>query len=324
MATRRVLLFLLPLFIATAETNAYGQAFPTRPIRLVAPFPAGGTADAIARAVSNEVGGQLGQSFVIDNRSGANGIIGTDIVAKANPDGHTLLHVTGSFVVNPSIYRKLPYDIFRDFVPVTNIVLGDGYLLLANPSVPVSSVRELIALSKKGAQLNYSSPGVGNTLHLAGALFNVRAGTTISHVPYKGVAPAMNAVLSGEAQITFMPPTVALPFVKSGKLKALGFTGSSRWAGMPELPTMAESGVSQLELSGSWHGWFAPAKTPSRIVNSLQTEAKRALQVPKVRDFIVNGGYQPDGRSAQEFRDFVRSEYKRYAEMVRIAKIPRQ
>jgi tripartite-type tricarboxylate transporter receptor subunit TctC len=324
MAARLIFLILLPLVMAAAETNAYGQAFPTRPIRLVAPFPAGGTADAIARAVSNEVGGQLGQSFVIDNRSGANGIIGTDIVAKATPDGHTLLHVTGSFVVNPSIYRTLPYDIFRDFVPVTNIVLGDGYLLLANPSVPASSVRELIALSKKGMQLNYSSPGVGNTLHLAGALFNVRAGTAISHVPYKGVAPAMNAVLSGEAQITFMPPTVALPFVKSGKLKALGFTGSSRWAGMPELPTMTEAGVSQLELSGSWHGWFAPAKTPSKSTNSLQAEAKKALQVPKVRDFIVNGGYQPDGRSSQEFRDFVRTEYKRYAEMVQIAKIPRQ
>lgn len=324
MNVRRILLILLPVVMAAAETNAYSQAFPTRPIRLVAPFPAGGTADAIARAVSNEVGGQLGQSFVIDNRSGANGIIGTDIVAKANPDGHTLLHVTGSFVVNPSIYRKLPYDIFRDFVPVTNIVLGDGYLLLANPSVPASSVRELIALSQKGVQLNYSSPGVGNTLHLAGALFNVRAGTEISHVPYKGVAPAMNAVLSGEAQITFMPPTVALPFVKSGKLKALGFTGSSRWTGMPELPTMSESGVSQLELTGSWHGWFAPAKTPSKIINSLQAEAKKALQVPKVRDFIVNGGYQPDGRSSQEFREFVRAEYKRYAEMVQIAKIPRQ
>ncbi len=220
MATSRMLLILLPIVVLAApETKVYGQSFPTRPIRLVAPFPAGGTADAIARAVSNEVGVQLGQPFVMDNRSGANGIIGTDIVAKANPDGHTLLHVTGSFVVNPSIYRKLPYDIFRDFVPVTNIVLGEGYLLLANPSVPASSVRELITLSNNGTQLNYSSPGVGNTLHLAGALFNVRAGTKITHIAYKGVAPAMNAVLAGEAQITFMPPTVALPFVKSGNSK---------------------------------------------------------------------------------------------------------
>lgn len=324
MAARRFFLVVLPLLIAVAETSAYSQSFPSRPIRLVAPFPAGGTADAIARVVSNEVGIQLGQSFVIDNRSGANGIIGTDIVAKATPDGYTLLHVTGSFVVNPSIYRKLPYDIFRDFVPITNIVLGDGYLLLANPSVPATSVQELIALSKKGTPLTFSSPGIGNTLHLAGELFNVRAGTHLSHIPYKGVAPAMNAVLAGEVQVTFMPPTVALPLVRSGKLKALGFTGNSRWASMPDLPTMSESGIPQFELSGSWHGWFAPAKTPSNIINLLQTKVKKALQVTKVRNFIVTGGYQPDGQSPQEFRDFVRAEFERYAEMVRIAKVPLQ
>lgn len=320
----RMLSLALQFLVTIGAATAYGQSFPSRPIRLVAPFPAGGTADAIARAVGNQVGAQLGQQFVVDNRSGANGIIGTDIVAKAAPDGHTVLHVTGSFVINPSIYRKLPYDIFRDFVPVTNIVLGDGYLLLANPSVPVASVRELVALSKKGAPLNYSSPGVGNTLHLAGALFNVRAGTRLAHVPYKGVAPAMNAVLAGEAQVTFMPPTVALPHVKAGRLKALGFTGGKRWPGMPDLPTMTEAGIPQFELSGSWHGWFAPAKTPQKIVDTLQSEARRALQVAQVREYIVNGGYQPDGRSAREFRDFVRAEFARYAEMVQIAKVPQQ
>jgi tripartite-type tricarboxylate transporter receptor subunit TctC len=321
--TRLVVTIALPLVAAIAP-GVDAQTFPHRPIRLVAPFPPGGTADAIARAVSNEVGNQLGQTFVIDNRSGANGIIGTDIVAKAIPDGHTLLHVTGSFVINPSIYRKLPYDIFRDFVPVTNVVLGDGYLLLANPSVPAASVAELIDLARKGTRLTYSSPGIGNTLHLAGELFNVRAGTQLVHVPYKGVAPAMNAVLAGEAHVTFMPPTVALPLVKAGKLKALGFTGKARWPAMPELPTMSESGVPDLELSGSWHGWFAPANTPSPIVHRLQAELKKALDVPKVREYIINGGYQPDGRSPEEFRVFVRAEFKRYAEMVRIAKIQPQ
>jgi tripartite-type tricarboxylate transporter receptor subunit TctC len=323
-AIRRNILSVLTLLMAIVASSAFSQTFPSRPIRLVAPFPAGGTADAIARAVGNQVGEQLGQSFVIDNRSGANGIIGTDIVAKAAPDGHTILHITGSFVINPSIYRKLPYDIFKDFVPVTNIVLGDGYLLLANPSLPVNSVKDLVALSKKGTPLNFSSPGVGNTLHLAGALFNVRAGTKLAHVPYKGVAPAMNAVLGGEVHVTFMPPTVAMPHVKAGKLKALGFTGGSRWSGMPDLPTMAESGIPQFELSGSWHGWFAPAGTPAKIVNTLQSEAKKALQVSSVRGFIVAGGYQPDGRSSQEFGALVRSEFKRYAEMVQIAGVPQQ
>jgi tripartite-type tricarboxylate transporter receptor subunit TctC len=305
-------------------SGAVAETYPSRPIRLVAPFPAGGTADAIARTVGNQVGAQLGQSFVIDNRAGANGIIGTDIVAKATPDGHTLLHVTGSFVINPSIYRKLPYDIVKDFVSVTNIVLGEGYLFLVNPAVPATSVKDLIALSRSGKQVTYSSPGVGNTLHLAAELFNVRAGTRFQHIPYKGVAPAMNAVLAGEVQVTFMPPTVSLPLVRSGKLKALAFTGASRWSEMPDLPTMKEAGVADFVLSGSWHGWFAPAGTPRAIVSRLQKEAHTAMKVPKVRDFIINGGYTPDGRSPDDFAKFLHSEFKRYAEMVRVAKVPKQ
>lgn len=311
---------LLLLVLCTSQVHA---AYPERPVRLVAPFPAGGTADAIARIVANEVAAGLGASFVIDNRSGANGIIGTDIVAKAPPDGHTLLHVTGSFVINPSIYRKLPFDIFRDFAPVTNVVLGTGYLLLLHPSVQSSSVKELIALAKK-EKLTYSSPGVGNTLHLAAELFNLRSGVKLTHVPYKGVAPAMNAVMAGEVQVTFMPPTVVLQQLKAGKLKALAFTGSKRWPVMPELPTMTEAGVANMELTGSWHGWFAPAGTRKAVVDRLQREVHRAIQVPKVRDFIVEGGYEPDGRSPEAFRQFVRAEFDRYAEMVQIAGVPRQ
>lgn len=314
-------LLILPLLLCSMQ--AQSDVYPARPIRLVAPFPAGGTADAIARIVANEVAVGLGQSFVIDNRSGANGIIGTDIVAKAPPDGHTLLHVTGSFVINPSIYRKLPYDIFRDFAPVTNVVLGTGYLLLLNPSVPASSVKELVVLAKT-QKLTYSSPGVGNTLHLAAELFNVRSGVKLTHVPYKGVAPAMNAVMSGEVQVTFMPPTVVLQQVRAGKLKAIAFTGASRWPVMPELPTMTEAGVKNMELTGSWHGWFAPAGMPKAVVDRLQREVQRAIQVPKVRDFIVEGGYEPDGRSADDFGKFVRAEFDRYAEMVHIAGVPRQ
>ncbi|MGE5525867.1 MAG: tripartite tricarboxylate transporter substrate binding protein [Rhodospirillaceae bacterium] len=319
MAMLRTLL-LLPVLLCVFQLHA---AYPERPVRLVAPFPAGGTADAIARIVANEVATGLGTSFVIDNRSGANGIIGTDIVAKAPPDGHTLLHVTGSFVINPSIYRKLPFDIFRDFAPVTNVVLGTGYLLLLHPSVQASSVKELIALAKT-QKLTYSSPGVGNTLHLAAELFNVRSGVKLTHVPYKGVAPAMNAVMAGEVQVTFMPPTVVLQQIKAGKLKALAFTGAKRWTAMPELPTMTEAGVANMELTGSWHGWFAPAGTRTAVIDRLQREVHRAIHVPKVRDFIVEGGYEPDGRSPEEFRQFVRAEFDRYAEMVQIAGVPRQ
>jgi tripartite-type tricarboxylate transporter receptor subunit TctC len=290
---------------------------------MVAPFPAGGTADVLARQVTNEVGAQLGQQFVLDNRSGANGIIGTDTVAKAAPDGHTLLHVTASFVINQHIYRKLPYDIFRDFEPVTNVVLGTGYLLLVNPSVPVASVKDLIALAKTG-KVSYSSPGAGNTLHLAAELFNVRTGVKMLHVPYKGVAPAMNAVLAGEVQATFMPGTIAVPMVKAGKLKAIAFTGSSRWAAMPELPTMAEQGIANLELTGSWHGWFAPARTPAPILARLHEEVRKALQVPRLREAIASGGYEPDGRSPADFRRFLRQEFDRYGEMIRIANVPKE
>jgi tripartite-type tricarboxylate transporter receptor subunit TctC len=314
------LLFASPANAQAASTNA--GHYPTRPVRLVVPFAAGGTADVIARGVSNEVGAQLGQSFVLDNRGGANGIIGTDIVAKAQPDGHTLLHVTASFVINPNTYIKLPYDIFRDFEPVTNVVLGTGYLLVLYPAVPASTVKELIVLARDG-KVSYSSPGVGNTLHLAAELFGVRTGVKLLHVPYKGVAPAMNAVLAGEVQATFIPATIALPLVKAGRAKAIAFTGSSRFPGLPQLPTMSEAGVSNLELSGSWHGWFTTAKTPAAVVLRLQQEVAKALQVPRVRESIVSGGYVPDGNSPAAFRQFLRAEYERYAEMVRVANVPK-
>ena len=307
------------LFLSAATA----QPYPTRPIRLIVPFAAGGTADVIARSVANEVGAQLGQPFVLDNRGGANGIIGTDIVAKAPPDGQTLLHVTASFVINPNTYTTLPYDIFRDFEPVTNIVLGTGYLLVLNPAVPANSVKELITLAKESGKVSYSSPGVGNTLHLAAELFSVRAGVKLLHVPYKGVAPALNAVLAGEVQATFIPATIALPLVKAGRAKAIAFTGSSRFAGLPQLPTMNEAGVSNLELTGSWHGWFASARTPASVVLRLQQEVAKALQVARVRESIVAGGYEPDGRSPAEFRQFLRLEYERYAEMLRVANVPK-
>ena len=314
----------LAMGLLVGAQSAAAAEYPNRPVRLVAPFVAGGTADVLARQIANEVSSQLGQTFVIDNRAGANGIIGTDTVAKALPDGHTLLHVTASFVINQHIYRKLPYDVFRDFDPVTNVVLGTGYLFVINPSVPASSVKELIALAKKTGKVNYSSPGVGNTLHLAAELFNVRAGVQLLHVPYKGVAPAMNAVLSGEVQATFIPATIALEFVKAGKLKAIAFTGATRWSGMPNLPTMKEEGVANLELTGSWHGWFAPAKTPQPILSKLHQEVRKALQVPRVRESIVAGGYEPDGRSPADFRKFLREEYARYGEMVRVANVPKE
>jgi tripartite-type tricarboxylate transporter receptor subunit TctC len=317
-------LLLLTAALAIAHPHA-AAGYPDKSIRVVAPFPAGGTADALARAVTAQMEQQVGRSIVIDNRGGANGIIGTDIVAKAAPDGYTLLHVTGSFVVNPHVYRQLPYDIHRDFAPVTNLALGDGYLLLVHPSVPAQTTPEFIALAKQPAsRVTYGSPGVGNTLHLAAELFNVRAGIQVAHVPYKGVAPAMNALVGGEVNSVFMPPTVALSLIKAGRLRALGYTGATRWAPLPDVPTISESGVPGFVLRGGWHGWFAPARTPAAIVERIYAEVKKALQVPKVREYVLAGGYEPEGSSPAEFRKFVRAEWERYAEMVRAAKIQPQ
>ena len=305
---------------AAVAATAPAVEYPARPVRMVVTFTAGGTPDAIARIVVGQMERQLGQSFVVDNRAGANGIIGTDIVAKAAPDGYTLLHVTGSLVINPRLYRTLPYDVFRDLEPVTNIVLGDGYLLLVHPSVPAQSVMELVALAKN-KPLSYGTPGIGNTLHLATELFNVRAGTQLLHVPYKGVAPALNSLLAGETQVIFIPPTIAVQHVKTGKARALGFTGSKRWSFMPEVPTIMEAGVPDFEITGSWHGWLAPAKTPPAVIARIHAEAKKALQVPRVRDFLVAGGYEPDGSTPEEFRKFLKKESARYAEAVRAAGI---
>jgi tripartite-type tricarboxylate transporter receptor subunit TctC len=298
------------------------QSYPSRPIRLVIPFAAGGTPDAIGRVLAARLEPALGQAIVIDNRAGANGIIGVDIVAKAAPDGYTLLMTSSSFVINSIVYRKLPYDIHRDFIPITNVALGLGYLLLVHPSLPANSVPELIALAgKKDGQLAYGSPGVGNSLHLAAELFSVRAGIRMVHVPYKGISLAFNALLGGEVQILFIPPTIAVAQVKAGKARALGFTGVSRWQVLPEVPTVAEAGVAGFHMEAGWHGWFAPARTPGDNIARLNTEIRKALQVSQVREFIVAGGYEPVGNSPSEFRQFVNADIKRYTEIVRAANI---
>lgn len=314
----------LIVLIAFITTNASGQAFPSRPVRVVNPFPAGGTSDVIARSVTTELERQLGQSFVIDSRGGANSIIGTEIVANATPDGYTLLHVTSAFAINPSVYRKLPYRV-EDFLPITNLAIGEGNLLVVHPSVPARSVAEFIALAKsKDGQLTYGTPGIGNTLHLAVEFFDMKAGIAMTHVPYKGVAPALTALLGGEVQVMLMPPIICLEQVKAGKLRALGFTGKSRWALLPEVPTVAEASIPGFYIFGAWHGWVAPAKTPRSIVNKIQSEVHKALQVPKVREILVEGGYVPDGRSPEEFSKMVQEEVKRYAEIVRATRLKSQ
>ncbi|MGZ5094249.1 MAG: Bug family tripartite tricarboxylate transporter substrate binding protein [Burkholderiales bacterium] len=303
--------------------SASAQSYPNRPVRLVMPFPPGGNVDAFGRILARQIEGHLGQPVVVDNRAGANGIIGVDIVAKAPPDGYTLLDTSFSFVINPSIYRKLPYDTEKDFAPITNFAMGLGYVLTAHPSVPVQTVRDLVALAKK-TPLRYSSPGVGNGQHLAGELLATKAGIQLLHVPYKGGGPALTAVLGGEVQLTFTAAAVGAPHIKSGKLRALGFSGASRLASLPEVPTIAESGVPDFVYDSGWHGLFAPAKTPASVVNRLYTEVAKAVQEPKLREFLIAGGYEPKADPPAEFTKLFRADIKKYGDIVKAAHIEQQ
>lgn len=300
---------------------APAQNFPGRPLRLVIPFPAGGTTDVNARLVAGQLERLLGQPAVVDNRVGANGIIATELVARAAPDGHTLLYVSSSISLNPSIYKKLPYDTVRDFAPVTSIAAAVGFLMVASPALPAVNLRDLIALAKNpDSKLSFGSPGYGNSLHLAGEVFKLRTGAQMLHVPYKGVGIALTAVMAGEVQLAFMPPTIAVPQVKAGRARALAFTGPARWAMMPEVPTLSET-VPGFTIAAGWDGLFAPARVPAATVLQIQRAVRAALNEPKVREALVSGGYEPVGSTPEEFSRFFAGEMRRYADIVRDAKI---
>ncbi len=302
---------------AAAQTSAN---WPTRPVRLIMPFPPGGATDVNARGLAKEMESTLGQPLIVDNRGGANGIIGCDIVAKAAPDGYTLMHISMAFAINPSTYKKLPFDPIRDFTPITNPIVGHGALLVVHPSVPARSVTELIALAKK-QQLIFSSPGVGNVLHLITEAFNTRAGIRMLHVPYKGSAPALVAVLGGEAQVNIVPPLTATVHVRAERLRALGYSGAKRLETMPDLPTIGEAGLPGFQIDTGWHAWFAPAKTPDRIINKIYGAIHKAVQTPRMRDVFIAAGYQPVADPPAVFQKNVAVDIKRWGEIVRTAGI---
>jgi len=298
------------------------HSYPDRPVRWVLGFAPGGAPDAIARIVSQQLTAQLGQSVVLDNRAGANGIVGADLVAKASPDGYTLLVTSASFAINPSIYRKLPFDTIRSFEPVTNLCNSEALLLVVTPTLAAQSVQELIQLAKRpGAKLAYGSSGVGNATHLAGALFGVRTGASLVHVPYKGGGPMTIALISGEIQMALTNPATIIGAVKSGRVRALAYNGPARTPLLPDVPTVIESGLAGMEMSPSWYGLFAPAKTPAAIIGRLHAEIGAALGNRGVRDGLAALNVTPDGRPPAEFKSFVAASIKRYAELVRIAGI---
>jgi len=311
--------WIIAAIVSLASANgAWSQAYPDRPIRLVVPFPPGGNVDSFARVLARQVEAQLAQPIVIDNRGGANGIVGADLVAKAAPNGYTLLGTSIAFVVNAGMYKKLPYDSEKDFVPITNFAWGLGYLLTVHPSVPAQSVKELIALAKAGGEgLRYSTPGIGNGQHLAAELFATKAGIQLLHVPYKGGGPALIAMLGGEVSVMFGGSSVA-PSVRSGKLRALAFAGK-RNPSFPELPALSEfyPGVEVIP----WLGLFAPVGLPGPVLGKARSETGRLLADPATRERIHAISLDPFVTTPQEFAAFVRAEYKKYGDVVKAARI---
>ena len=295
------------------------QSYPSKPIRLLVPFPPGGGVDAVARIAFQRLGEQLQQQIVIDNRGGSSGIIATELAARAVADGYTLFFgVTSALAILPHYQRKLPYDVMTDFAPI-NLIAEGAYVLAVHPAVQANSVKELIALAKqKPGALNFSSAGNGTMLHLNGELFKSLTGVNIVHVPYKGAAAAMTDLLSGQVHLTFTPPSVTLPQVKSGRLRALGVTSAKRSALAPDLPTIAEAGVPGYEATG-WYAVLAPARTPTNIIMRLNRELTTAIADKEVRERFFASGVEAIGSTPAQFAAFIRSEYAKWGKVVRAA-----
>lgn len=287
---------------------------------MVVPFPAGGGIDAVSRLLAPKLSESLGQSVVIDNRSGASGTVGTELVAKAPPDGYTLLATFASHAQNASLYPKLGYDTVKDFAPITLIATVPN-ILVVNPALPVKTVKELIALAKqRPGEVLYASVGNGTPAHLSAELFDRMAGIKMTHVAYKGAAPSIIALISGETQLTFTTVLVAMPHIKSGRLRALGVASLKRSPVLPELPTIDEAGVRGYE-STAWYGLLAPAKTPPPIVERLHAETIKALQFADVRDNLKNQGAEPVGNSPREFAAIISDEIEKWRKVVQAAGI---
>lgn len=295
---------------------AAAQEYPARPVRLVIGFPPGGAADIIARALGNKLTASFGQQVIADNRPGHSGTIAAEIVSKAAPDGYTLLHGTIALVTNAILTKHLPFDYSKDLLPVTQAV-DQTNILIVHPSVPAKSVNELIALAKT-KPLNGGSSGIGGTGHLAVELFNLQAGTKITHVPYKGGGPALIDLIAGNIHLSFATAASAITHIQSGKVRALAVTTAKRSAFAPDLPTVAEAGLKGYEVN-NWNGFFVPAGTPRALINRLNRELTAALTAPDVKDFLFKQGIDAAPGTPEQFASYMKAEHAKWTKVIKAA-----
>jgi tripartite-type tricarboxylate transporter receptor subunit TctC len=307
--------------LVLAATGALAQTYPVRPVRLIVPTTPGGSVDTLARTIAPRLSERFGHQVVVDNRSGAGGTIAAEFTARSVPDGYTLMIGTiASLATNVSLQQKLSYDPLRDFAPVT-LVATQNLVLTVHPSVPAKNVRELVKLAKaRPGQLAFASAGNGTGSHLSGELFKQLAGVDVLHIPYKGVAPALLDVISGQVSMSFPSILTSLPQVQSGRLRALAVSGAQRSGAMPDLPTMMEAGVKDYE-SATWYGIVAPVATPPEIVNKLNAEIAAILKQPDTRERIARDGADPVGNTPQQFGAFMKSEIEKWRKVIRAAGI---
>ncbi len=320
---KRASMLLAAALAAFTSTGAAAQGYPNQPVRIVVPFAAGGAVDTVARVVGQKMSESLGQPVVIENKPGAGGNLAADTVARAAPDGYTMLLTTNGHAISPALYRTLPFDPVKDFVPVTQLI-ESPLLLVASNKLAANSLKELVALAKqKPGTLNYGSTGVGNPLHLSMELLKKETGAEITNVPYKGDAPLNTALISGEVDLAIVPVATGRANVDNKLVKGLAVTSASRSKALPELPTVAEQGVNGFDM-GSWQGFFVPAKTPNEIVQRLYQEAKKALAAPDVRARLAVFVAEPVGSSPEEFAKKFNEDVAKYSRIVKDSNIPMQ
>ncbi|WP_219216410.1 tripartite tricarboxylate transporter substrate binding protein [Variovorax boronicumulans] len=317
-SARRLLLAAAAALCLAAPAFAQAQAYPTKPVRLVVPYPPGGPTDIVARVVAQKLSEQLGQQFIIDNRPGAGGNTGAELVARSPADGYTLVVATTAHAINPSLFKNLGYSLSKDLAPVSLLTSGP-LVIVANPSLPAKNVAELIALAKaKPGELNFASSGNGQSTHLSAELFASMAGVKMNHIPYKGSAPALTDTMGGQTQLMFDTMLSAMPHVKGGKLKALAVTSATRSPVAPDVPTVAESGLPGYEAI-AWNGLLAPAHTPPEVLARLSTALKKVLAAPDVKDKFEAQGFAATWTSPEDFGRFMTAEIDKWAKVVKVS-----